>query len=265
MKINFSKYHGTGNDFIIINNIKGEFSNLNREQIKKMCSRRFGIGADGLMLLNHHSEYDFEMIYYNSDGSGGTMCGNGGRCIAAFADKLGTADNEVNFIASDGEHKAFINKNGKVKLKMTDVSNIEKITDGYFCHTGSPHFVVFKDNIDNIDVFKEGREIRYSEEFKEQGTNVNFVEIKEENKLYIRTYERGVENETFSCGTGVIASSLVYSTLKNQTQGFCDITTKGGKLKAYFTKENNSFNDIWLEGPATLVFKGEIEDYTKNG
>ncbi len=259
MIVKFHKYHGTGNDFILINNQDNSLSCISENQIKIMCSRRFGIGADGLMLLNTHSKYDFEMKYFNSDGSGGTMCGNGGRCIVAFAQKIGLNKKDFLFIASDGEHKAFVNDDNSIKLMMMDVSSIEKKQNGYYCYTGSPHFVKFAENIENIDVYTEGRKIRNSDKYKEKGVNVNFVEIIDKNKLYVRTYERGVENETFSCGTGVVASALTYAKYYLKEENYCNIITKGGNLKIYFNKVNDSFNKILLEGPVTFVFEGEIE------
>jgi len=257
MNLIFYKYHGAGNDFLLFNNLDSKLS-FTKEQISFLCHRNFGVGADGLMLLNSHIDFDFEMNYFNSDGSGATMCGNGGRCIVAFAKKLGIISEKTKFIASDGLHEAVINSNNFVELKMNDVSGIDKINDDYFCFTGSPHYIKFVENIEMVDVYTEGRAIRYSEKFKLEGTNVNFVQI-EENELLIRTYERGVENETLACGTGITASALVYSNFKNESINEFNFTAKGGKLKVSFEKENFNFKNIWLKGLAEFVFEGKIE------
>jgi diaminopimelate epimerase len=256
--IPFYKYQGTGNDFIIIDNRNSIFDRANNELVKKLCHRRFGIGADGLMLLQNKSGYDFEMVYYNSDGNEGSMCGNGGRCIVEFARSLGLANDKTFFYAPDGAHEAIV-KPSFVSLKMNDVNGIEQNDEFCFLNTGSPHYVKFVNDLNNYNVFEEGRKIRYSERFKAQGTNVNFVENTGK-ELFVRTYERGVEDETYSCGTGVTASALV-AAIKNQStdSNYCDIKTPGGNLKIRFNMQNtNSFNDIWLEGPAEFVFKGEI-------
>ncbi|MCX6295512.1 MAG: diaminopimelate epimerase [Bacteroidetes bacterium] len=258
MQITFSKYQGTGNDFIIIDNRELKFDRSNNPLVSRLCDRRFGIGGDGLMLLQTKIGYDFEMVYYNSDGNESSMCGNGGRCIVEFARVLGLVKTKANFLASDGEHEAFV-KPGFISLKMNNVSKIESNAAFSYLNTGSPHYVAFVNNVRNYNVVEEGRKIRNSERFKEKGSNVNFVE-KELNDLFVRTYERGVENETYSCGTGVTAAALVAS-LKNVStaQDYCNIKTLGGDLKVKFTKHpDNSFTDIWLEGPATFVFKGEI-------
>lgn len=258
MNIKFSKYHGTGNDFIIIDNRSLKIK-PKTEWIAKICHRRFGIGADGLMLLEKSGNYDFSMKYYNADGNEGTMCGNGGRCIVAFANNLGIIKSFAKFSAIDGKHSAKILNHEKsdflVDLKMQNVEDINIYDDNYFINTGSPHYVNFVENLDNFDVFKEGRIIRYSEDFMPDGTNVNFVEIKGEN-LFVRTYERGVENETYSCGTGVTASAIAFSLRENKIVQ--NIATRGGKLSVKFEKEGNSFINIHLIGPANFVFEGEI-------
>ncbi len=259
MKSAFYKYQGTGNDFVIIDNRDMRFDRNANGIVAKLCDRRFGIGADGLMLLQNKSGYDFEMVYYNSDGQESSMCGNGGRCIVALAQKLALITEKAKFIAIDGEHRALI-KNDWVSLQMNDVTGIEENTDFYFLNTGSPHYVKFVNDIENYNVREEGRKIRYSERFKEKGTNVNFIE-KQNNLLFVRTYERGVEEETFSCGTGVTAAALVGSLTNVSDSGnLCRIKTRGGDLSVHFNhKADGTFDNIWLEGPATFVFKGEVE------
>lgn len=252
------KYQGTGNDFVLIDN-RDKSITLTSEQVKLLCDRRFGIGADGLMLLELEPGVDFEMVYFNSDGNESSMCGNGGRCITAFAKYLGIIGNETKFIATDGLHDAKVNSE-IVSLKMNDVRQVEIGEDYYYLNTGSPHYVKFVSDIENYNVFAEGQKIRYSERFAAEGTNVNFIERKE-NELFVRTYERGVENETYSCGTGVTAAALVaalkgVSTEKNS----CRIKTLGGNLNVKFDKVlENTFYNIWLEGPAKFVFRTSIE------
>lgn len=258
MKVNFYKYQGTGNDFIIIDNRKNNIS-LSEMQINKLCDRKFGIGADGLMLLENHPNLDFNMKYFNADGKESTMCGNGGRCLVAFAKSLSLIDKKANFNAIDGVHKATVNKNQSISLQMQDVSYVRLVNTNYFLNTGSPHYVTFRDDINNIDVYNRGREIRYSAEFSPEGTNVNFVEFQDD-KLFVRTYERGVEKETLSCGTGVTASAISASIYSDSDKKSYDIITKGGNLNVSFKKQdNNTFSDVWLTGPATFVFIGEID------
>lgn len=257
--ITFYKYQGTGNDFIMIDNRDKKFDS-DLSGIKKLCDRRFGIGADGLILLENVKDYDFSMVYFNSDGNESSMCGNGGRCITAFAAFLGVIKNNAKFIAIDGSHEAEIFENGIVSLKMKDVSAIEKSGNDFILDTGSPHFVRFVDKVSDVDVFAEGRKIRRSERFAAKGINVNFVELKN-GILNVRTYERGVEDETLSCGTGVTASALAMASagLVNGKEE-CSIAVPGGSLKVKYKLQNkNSFTDVWLEGPAEFVFKGEIE------
>ncbi len=258
MNIAFTKYQGTGNDFIIIDNRELKFSRSDNAVVAKLCDRRFGIGADGLMLLQKKTGYDFEMVYYNSDGNESSMCGNGGRCIVEYARTLGLVKDKANFLATDGEHEALV-KPSYISLKMNNVSKVEMNAAFSYLNTGSPHYVAFVNDVTNYKVFEEGRRIRNSDRFAEKGTNVNFIE-KELNELFVRTYERGVEDETYSCGTGVTAAALVAS-LKNVSTGldYCDVKTLGGNLKVMFKKHtDNSFTDIWLEGPATFVYKGEV-------
>lgn len=261
MKVEFSKYQGTGNDFIIIDN-RTNIIQLTLEQINKLCNRKFGIGADGLMLLNNSTvPYDFEMVYFNADGKVGSMCGNGGRCIVQFANDIGIIRDKYLFIATDGAHEAFVNKENKfVHLKMQDVTNVNYETDGTFIlNTGSPHLIKMVTNINERDVYHEGKKIRYSTNFKQDGINVNFVEFLNKNSIQVRTYERGVEDETLSCGTGVTAAALMNASNDN---GFNTVfvNTLGGNLVVTFNKNNNqSFNNIWLCGTAKFVFNGTIE------
>ncbi len=259
MKIQFHKYQGTGNDFIIIDNYHTEPIALTTAQIKKLCDRHFGIGADGLMLLNKKDGYDFEMKYYNADGNESSMCGNGGRCIVKFAHQIGIHKAKYHFAASDGEHAAEIDVDGTVSLQMADVNKVEYHNNHAIINTGSPHFVKFAQDVENIDVVDSGRGIRYSSQFEKEGINVNFVENLSEDKIFVRTYERGVEDETLSCGTGVTAAALLSAHNEN---GFntVNVKTAGGNLSVEFNKEGDEhFNDIWLCGPAVFVFKGEAE------
>jgi diaminopimelate epimerase len=254
----FYKYQGTGNDFIIIENRDLKFKRADNALVAKLCDRRFGIGADGLMLLQSKQGVDFEMVYYNSDGNESSMCGNGGRCIVEFARYLGLVNDTAHFVAIDGEHEAKV-KPGFISLKMNDVKEVELNADFSFLNTGSPHYVAFVSDVNNYNVFEEGKKIRYNDRFKAKGTNVNFIE-KTGSDLFVRTYERGVEGETYSCGTGVTAAAMVAAIKNVATQkNYCDIKTLGGNLKVKFNHHpDNSFTDVWLEGPATFVFKGEI-------
>lgn len=259
MKIHFYKYQGTGNDFIIIDNRSLQFDRKNNALVAKLCDRRFGIGADGLMLLQSKSGYDFEMVYYNSDGNESSMCGNGGRCIVEFARSLGLVNEKAFFVAIDGEHEAVV-KPGFISLKMNDVKTVELNENFSFLNTGSPHYVQQVKDVEHLDVYSEGKKIRYNERFEKEGTNVNFIE-KSGDKLFVRTYERGVEGETYSCGTGVTAAALVAS-IKGiaGAPDHCAIKTLGGELNVKFSRlSDGSFNNIWLEGPATFVFKGEVD------
>ncbi len=256
MELNFFKYQGTGNDFVIIDNRDGKIF-LTTEQVNSLCDRRFGIGADGLMLLNTKEGYDFEMKYYNADGNESSMCGNGGRCLTQFAFDRGIVKDKYKFMAIDGEHDAYFTK-GWVYLKMKDVNSIEKHCGSFILNTGSPHYVKHSNDLGEMNVYDEGNEIRYSDDFKETGINVNFVESTEEGKISVRTYERGVENETLSCGTGVTASALVFA---REGIGFnrIEVSTLGGELAVEFDKVSEThFENIWLCGPATYVFKGVI-------
>jgi diaminopimelate epimerase len=258
MTIRFYKYQGTGNDFIILDNRRNQYS-LSASQVKHLCDRRFGIGADGLMLLQNLEGFDFEMKYYNADGGESSMCGNGGRCLVKFASHAGVAKSSYRFMAVDGEHEAEITANGIVRLKMKDVHKIDDYHGDSIVDTGSPHYVKMVSLVTDYDVLGEGRAIRNSSHFVKEGINVNFVQQKDDDEIIVRTYERGVEDETFSCGTGVTAAAIV---CYHNEMGFNDVTvhTKGGKLAVEFDKHNNhQFDNIWLCGPAEKVFEGEVE------
>jgi diaminopimelate epimerase len=259
MLIHFTKYQGTGNDFIILDNRTGKYATLTNDQVRRLCDRRLGIGADGLMLLNEKKGYDFEMRYHNSDGGESSMCGNGGRCIVKFAYELGIHRGEYKFLAADGEHEAEIDTDEEVSLKMIDVDKIKKVRGDFILNTGSPHYVKVVSDVMDLDVFKKGRDIRYSKDFEQDGINVNFVEQTEEDKIIVRTYERGVEDETYSCGTGVVASALVCYHNEN---GFNDVIVKtlGGSLNVEFDRlDDDRYANIWLTGPAEKVFDGSVE------
>jgi diaminopimelate epimerase len=257
MTIVFNKYQGAGNDFVIIDNRKGRFNPSDSALIRKLCDRRFGIGADGLILISESTEYNFQMQYFNSDGLEGSMCGNGGRCSADFAIRNGITCNNMIFKAIDGTHKAISDK-GIIRLQMNDVKEAGKIRDNYFINTGSPHYMIFKQNIDSIDVYSEGKKLRMSADFTPGGTNVNFVEI-EESGIYVRTFERGVEDETLACGTGVTASAIATVLSGKSDKNSVNVRTRGGKLNVEFNIKGSEVTDIWLSGPATFVFEGEIE------
>lgn len=255
MKVKFYKYQGTGNDFILIDNRTNFFDKENTQLIAQLCDRRFGIGADGFMLLENEAGYDFKMVYYNSDGRTSSMCGNGGRCIVKFAHDLNIIGDQTKFIAVDGEHLAEVKKDW-VHLNMIDVNNVEQGPGYCYMNTGSPHYVTPVKNILELNVFEEGKKIRYNDRFRENGTNVNFIE-KQEEVLWVRTYERGVEDETFSCGTGVTAAAL--SVALDGWKSPVAIKTKGGDLSISFTQNPDGFANIYLNGPAEKVFEGEIE------
>ena len=251
----FYKYQGTGNDFVMIDNREGIYAPTT-EQNRLLCDRKFGIGADGLICLQPSDKYDFEMLYFNSDGNESTMCGNGGRCLVAFAKQIGIITDKATFNAIDGLHEATIDENNWVELKMMNVDSVENNNTHFVLNTGSPHYIKFVENISQVDVYQEGKAIRYNERFKAEGINVNFVSVAN-NGIDVVTYERGVEDETLSCGTGVTAAAIAYSYLKEGVSNV-PIKTKGGNLAVKFTKSTNGFENIWLCGSATFVFKGEI-------
>lgn len=260
MSTHFYKYQGAGNDFILIDNRNENVKNLDKEVVARLCNRHFGIGSDGLMLLQHHGNYDFEMVYYNADGNVGSMCGNGGRCIVAFAKHLGVIDTETNFLAVDGPHYAKITAEGNwIDLQMIDVKQIERDEQAFVLNTGSPHYVLQTSDLENIDVFKEGTAIRNNSTYKENGINVNFVEQAGDH-LFVRTFERGVEDETYACGTGVTAAALSMASKAGST-GHIETNVKvlGGMLRINFDYDGESFTNVFLCGPAERVFEGNIE------
>lgn len=256
MQIDFVKYQGTGNDFILLDNRDGNIV-LRQDQIAHLCDRRFGIGADGLMLLENAKGYDFRMVYYNADGSESTMCGNGGRCITAYANRLGIIGDTAKFIAIDGPHQATIS-NHTVALQMQDVTNIQILDGCSVLNTGSPHYVTIVNDVAHTAVFEEGRTIRNRPEYQPKGINVNFMEVKGDG-LHVRTYERGVEDETLSCGTGVTACAIA-STASGTGSYNITIHTPGGLLEVSFTKDSpTTANNVILKGPATFVFEGSVD------
>jgi len=255
MIIEFYKYQGTGNDFIMIDDREKEFDLTDNDLIAALCERRMGIGADGLILLREHDTLDFEMIYFNADGKQSSMCGNGGRCIIAFAQMLEMTESETTFMAIDGEHKGRLMEDG-IYLQMQDVKEIEGVGDGLVLNTGSPHYIEMVDELDYIDVEKEGRKIRNSAPFKKDGINVNFV--LDATELQVRTYERGVEVETLSCGTGVVATAIAMHYANCIEETLVSVKTKGGELTVSFEEFNGGYRNIWLSGEASMVFAGEF-------
>lgn len=261
MELRFYKYQGTGNDFIMMDNRALTFPK-NTGLIARLCHRRFGIGADGLILLEKHPVYDFRMVYYNSDGNESSMCGNGGRCIAAFSAELGISapGRLMRFEAIDGYHEALLTaqlENGYlVDLKMKDVDQVEVSATTAVLNTGSPHYVTQCSNLDELNIVEEARKIRNSEPYQKEGINVNFIHNINDG-IRVRTYERGVEDETYSCGTGVVASviaaSFMYPDIKVSS-----VQTAGGLLSVSFSKSGNHFTDIYLKGPAEKVFEGNL-------
>ena len=257
MKQTFYKYQGTGNDFVMIDNRQKSFDKNNTKRIKHLCDRRFGIGSDGLILLENHTDLDFKMVYYNADGNESSMCGNGGRCLVAFAKHLGVIKNKAVFEAIDGIHHATI-ENDTVKLQMLDVDSVEKHKNHTFLNTGSPHHVQFEESIENFDIKTKGAKIRYGTPYNEIGSNVNFVKKLSDSSFRVRTYERGVEDETLSCGTGVTAVAIAMNAIGQTNKTLIDLEVEGGKLQVCFDVENEVYRNVWLIGPAKFVFKGDI-------
>jgi diaminopimelate epimerase len=261
--MHFFKYHGAGNDFIVVDNRKQGVHFVSSEQIAALCDRHTGIGADGLIILEGSDQSDFRMLYYNADGHEGSMCGNGGRCIVSFSRFLGLINTEARFEASDGIHVAQILENGtfadRVSLHMNSVHNIERIGDDYILDTGSPHFVKFVENVGAVDVYEEGRKIRYGDHYRKTGINVNFVEPAKD-KIKIRTYERGVEDETRACGTGSVAAAIsFYLKTSGKSKSPILVQTLGGDLEINFRNVNGSFEDVVLTGEAVRVFQGSVD------
>lgn len=260
MLLQFYKFQGTGNDFIILDNRNLFFKKDMTDLYRFLCDRHFGIGADGVMLFQEKEGYDFEMVYFNADGRESSMCGNGGRCMVQFAERVIEKKSRYRFLAIDGEHLAE-SRDGVIRLKMADVDSAQRFLAYYELDTGSPHYVAFVEKVDSIPVKKEGAEIRYGEKYKRNGINVNFVEPVN-GGIKMRTYERGVEDETLSCGTGVTAAALMYSNERNWPGGryTIEVETRGGQLQVSFQKHSESeFTDIWLTGPAVFVFEGQLE------
>ncbi|WP_072939767.1 diaminopimelate epimerase [Flavobacterium granuli] len=258
MQIEFYKYQGTGNDFVMIDNRSNSFPKEDTNLIAHLCDRRFGIGGDGLILLENDPEVDFKMVYYNSDGNQSSMCGNGGRCLVAFAKKLHVIDDVTVFNAIDGLHHASVAENGIVSLQMIDVADIKKTSDYTFLNTGSPHHVQLVDDLEHYNVKEKGAQIRYGELYGQEGSNINFVKKIDANTFSLRTYERGVEDETLACGTGATAVAIAMNATGATQATSIDLNVEGGKLVVSFDKKDNQFTNIFLKGPAEFVFKGTI-------
>ncbi len=259
MNIHFYKYQGAGNDFILIDHRKSPIKNIDYDRVAQLCNRRFGIGADGLMFLTTHPDYDFEMRYFNANGRPGSMCGNGGRCIVAFAKHLGIIEQETNFLAVDGPHYAKISETGNwVDLQMIDIDTINSDGDAFVLNTGSPHYVKEVTDLEHLDVYHKGYEIRNNTIYKAEGINVNFVEDQGDH-LFVRTFERGVEDETYACGTGVTAAALSMAKQNGQTGHIkTPVKVLGGDLRIEFDYNGIHFTNVFLCGPAEKVFEGEL-------
>ncbi len=255
-QIHFSKYQGTGNDFVMIDNMSGEFDDLKIIDIQSICNRKTGVGADGLILINECQGYDFEVDYYNSDGSK-SFCGNGARCSVAFAQSLGLIDDKASFMGIDGPHEAIV-RGDIIEIEMKPVDHIASDEDAYVLDTGSPHYIKIQSKED-LDIVEFGKAVRYNSVYAENGINVNLMSVVGENEIKVETYERGVEDETLSCGTGVAACALVHMVKNNMSSGEITVQTKGGQLSVKGMRNNNGgFNNIWLCGPAEKVFDGNI-------
>ena len=259
MQFTFYKYQGTGNDFIMLDNRLLTFPKKDIQLIEQLCDRRFGIGADGLILLENHITYDFKMVYFNSDGNESSMCGNGGRCLVAFAKQLGIIEVTAEFEAVDGYHYAKIIGDELISLQMKEVDNIKVYQNYSFLNTGSPHHVQLVSDLKNLDVKTEGAKIRYSDLYGKAGSNINFVHQLENNIFAVRTYERGVEDETLSCGTGATAVAIAMHHVGKTKSNSIDLQVEGGKLSVQFKENNGVYSDVFLVGPATFVFEGIID------
>jgi diaminopimelate epimerase len=259
MQLEFYKYQGAGNDFVMIDNRSGFFPKENTQLIAHLCDRRFGIGGDGLILLENDSDTDFKMVYYNSDGNQSSMCGNGGRCLVAFAKDLEVIQNKTTFIATDGLHHASFEDNGLVSLQMIDVPAIDIKKDYSFLNTGSPHHVQMVEDLEHYSVKENGAAIRYGELYGAAGSNINFVKKIDDATFRLRTYERGVEDETLACGTGATAVAIAMNATGQTDATAINVNVEGGKLVVSFDKNQNGFTNVFLKGPAEFVFKGTIE------
>ena len=259
MQIDFYKYQGTGNDFVMIDNRTLFFPKENVQLVAHLCDRRFGIGGDGLILLENDEATDFKMVYYNSDGNEGSMCGNGGRCLVAFAKKLNVFEGSCTFIATDGLHHASIDKDGVVSLQMIDVANIKKETNYTFMNTGSPHHVQVVDDLEHYNVKENGAALRYGSLYGKEGSNINFVKQINADTFSLRTYERGVEDETLACGTGATAVAIAMNATGQTAATAINLNVEGGKLAVSFDVDNEKYRNVFLIGPAEFVFKGSIE------
>lgn len=259
MQLEFYKYQGTGNDFIMIDNRAEFFPKENVKLVERLCDRRFGVGADGLILLENDSNTDFKMVYYNADGNESSMCGNGGRCLVAFAKQLGVIDNKTIFIATDGLHHASVGDDELVSLQMIDVSTIEMFEKHTFLNTGSPHHVELVTDLETYNVKENGAKLRYSDWYAPKGSNINFVNKIDDKTFSLRTYERGVEDETLACGTGATAVAIAMNATGQTSQTDLNLNVQGGKLQVYFEKRDNAYTNVFLKGPAKFVFKGTIE------
>ena len=258
VNIPFFKYQGTGNDFVMIDNRIGEFPLLDKQRIAAICDRRFGVGADGVIVLQNHNTADFVMHYFNADGQLGSFCGNGGRCVVAFAKHLGIIDKQTNFAAFDGLHDATIIGN-IVSLSLQDVDHVQNYPTYSFLDTGSPHHLEFVKDTKNLDVRTQGALIAHNDTYGNEGTNVNFVAVIKDRHIQVRTFERGVENETLSCGTGVTAAALAAFSTGKVTNSNIEVHTLGGDLTVSFTPSGKGFVNIVLTGPTELVFTGTLE------
>jgi len=260
MKIHFDKYHGAGNDFIVFDNRLKSYNDMLVNQLKKICDRHFGIGADGIILIESHSDADFEMIYYNSDGKLSSLCGNGGRCAVSFALRHNIIKTETIFMTADGLHKAYQIHPNQIRLQMQDVVDLIENDNAIIINTGSPHYVKLIQNCKKVDTNSQGAAIRFSEQFMPDGINVNFIQKDTPNRYHIRTYERGVENETLACGTGAVAAALAMHYM-GESNGECkiELQTLGGLLTVDFDFINQTYTNIHLQGPADFVYSGIIE------
>ncbi len=259
MQLEFYKYQGTGNDFVMIDNRSNTFPKENTQLVAHLCDRRFGIGADGLILLDTDATSDFRMVYYNSDGNLSSMCGNGGRCLVAFAKKLNVIQNETTFLATDGLHYATVGADGIVSLQMIDVAEIKNTQDYSFLNTGSPHHVQIVEDLQHFNVKENGAAIRYGNLYGQAGSNINFVKKIDETTFSLRTYERGVEDETLACGTGATAVAIAMNATGQTNSNEINLNVEGGKLAVSFDIEDGKYTNVFLKGPAEFVFKGTIQ------